>query len=234
MRCPAPSAHTTFPFGSTSTSCGRLTVVDASSTPSPDVPAVPFPTRVLIIPLARTTRRRWFIVSAITSLPSGDAATANGLASSARVACVPSPPKPATVLDPATVMIVPLVSTFRTRLLLVSATYRLPSAARLTPNGPLSPAPAAALPSPHQPAVPFPAIVTMVPFVRTWRTQLLELSAMSRLPSGATATSLGYCSAAEVACPPSPAYAPVPLPATVTIVPFTSTARMRWFHESAM
>ena len=66
-------------------------------------------------------------------------------------------------------MVPPLV-TLRTRLPPNSAMYRLPAASTATPNGVLSCAPPAALPSPPKPAVPLPAAVLMVPFVATLRT----------------------------------------------------------------
>src|SRR5258708_4091507 len=81
---------------------------------------------------------------------------------------------PKTAPVPATVEMIPAVSTARTRLLYESATYTVPLGLTATPDGKLSWARAAGPPSPanqlqnalvHQ--VPLPATVEMMPEVST-------------------------------------------------------------------
>ena len=86
-------------------------------------------------------------------------------------------------------------------------------------------------PSPPKPTV-VPATVVMMPPASTRRTRLLPVSAISRLPSEAIATSRGRLRRAAVARPPSPAN-PVTLPATVVIAPFGAIRRMRLLPVSA-
>ena len=61
------------------------------------------------------------------------------------------------------------------------------------------------------------------------RMRLLPPSAMYTLPAASSATPVGLCSVANVACPPSPLNELVPVPAIVEITPVDLvTRRMRW------
>jgi hypothetical protein len=135
------------------------------------------------------------------------------------------------------------------RLLPVSAMYKLSDLSRATPYGWLSHVALASTLSAEYPAyvalygvvehlhvvqtgfVPHldaPATVVIVADVnkRTTRTRLLPVSAMYRFPDESTARLLGLFSEADSAEPPSPAYAAVPVPATVTNTPvFQTTLR---------
>src|ERR1019366_7246980 len=164
-------------------------------------------------------------------LPAASAATAFGPLNSAFAACEPSPAYPATPL-PATVEIVPLTETFRTRLPPNSVTYRLPAASKAKPNGAFNCALAAAPPSPVDPAVPVPAKVVIVPVDATLRTRLLALSAIYTFPSLSTATPSGAFSCATGPLPASPPNPAEPLPAMVEIVPFTAAFRTTLLAES--
>ena len=79
-----------------------------------------------------------------------------------------SPLYPAMPL-PATVVIFPLVSILRTRLLLLSARNKLPLLSMVRPLGKLSLAAVEGPPSPAKPAKPSPAIVEITPSVPTFR-----------------------------------------------------------------
>jgi hypothetical protein len=61
----------------------------------------------------------------------------------------------------------------------------------------------------------------------TSRIRRVPASAMKRFPEPSTATPRGSSSDAEVAGPPSPAKASVPLPATVVMIPPADTFRIR-------
>jgi hypothetical protein len=90
-------------------------------------------------------------------------------------------------------------------------------------------------PSALKPETPVPAKIIMVPFGHTLRMRLLSVSAMKTLPVVvSTATSTGFCKVAEVAGPPSSMELSTSVPATVVIVPFDHTLRMRWLKASAM
>ena len=82
-------------------------------------------------------------------------------------------------------------------------------------------------PSPDGRDEPVPAIVVIVPAAETLRIRLFSASLMTKPPSGVGSTSVGEFSEAAVAGPPSPENADLPLPATVVIVPFAATLRMR-------
>src|ERR1039457_1120884 len=118
-------------------------------------------------------------------LPAESAATANGSESDALIAGPPSPAKVAVPL-PAIVVIVP-PETLRMRLLEESAMYRLPAESIATPSGTFSAALVADPPSPENPAVPLPATVVILP-PDTFKTRLLRLSAIYKLPAESAAT----------------------------------------------
>src|SRR5215831_7281345 len=80
------------------------------------------------------------------------------------------------------VVITPPRSTLRMRWLAVSAMKRLPKRSMATPRGYDSAAPVAGPPSPSKPLVPEPAMVLMVLSAYSFRTRLLPLSAIYRLP----------------------------------------------------
>ena len=83
------------------------------------------------------------------------------------------------------------------------------------------------------PATPpaLPAKVVTVPPGETVRSTLLPVSATYSTPPAPSATPRGVFSSAVV---PSPSEKPAtPLPATVTVSPFGSTARMRLLSASA-
>jgi hypothetical protein len=81
-------------------------------------------------------------------LPLASNAMPAGMSNFADVAAPPSPENPAAPV-PATVEIVPPVVTLRTRLLLLSAMYRLPLLSNARPHGRFSFAYVAAPPSPE-------------------------------------------------------------------------------------
>src|SRR5258706_374085 len=100
-------------------------------------------------------------------LPAASTSTASGKHNSALVAGPPSPEKPACPL-PATVLIVPLVSTLRIRWSPESAMYRLRPASTATPHGTPNRALVAGPPSPfpkrsRRQQVPPPATVLIIP-----------------------------------------------------------------------
>jgi len=105
---------------------------------------------------------------------------------------------------PATVVIVPAALTRRTTRLFVSAMRKPPSPVDATAVGPLIVAEVAGPLSPVYPAVPFPATVVITPAGETLRTRLLFPSAMSTLPSGIAATSVGPLTRATMAWKLSP------------------------------
>jgi hypothetical protein len=108
------SAIRKLPSGRTARLKALFSSARVAGPPSPEKPAVPLPATVVMIPLEETFRIRWLPTSAIRKPPSGVGATANGMFSSADVAGPPSPLKPWTPV-PATVVIVPLGQTLRTR-----------------------------------------------------------------------------------------------------------------------
>src|ERR1035441_6326372 len=57
---------------------------------------------------------------------------------------------------------------------------------------------------------------------------------MNRLPKASKAMPSGFDRLALKAKPPSPAYAAVPFPTTVVMVPLASTLRMRLLHWSSI
>ena len=134
-----------------------------------------------------TLRMRWPNESAMTRLPAGSTATPWGLFNRALVAAIPSPLNPP-VPVPATVLMLPDVSTLRTRSFPASTIKRLPAGSIAMPVGKLKSALVAAIPSPLNPSVPVPATVLMLPDVSTLRTRLLFVSLKKRLPAESTAT----------------------------------------------
>jgi hypothetical protein len=100
-------------------------------------------------------------------LPALSTATLDGV----RIALVAGPPSAsANVPPPATVVMIPLAETFRTRKLFVSAMNRLPAPSTATLHG-HSCALVAGPPSPEKPRVPLPATVVMIPSGETRRIQ---------------------------------------------------------------
>src|ERR1041385_2197327 len=102
-----------------------------------------------------------------------------------------------------------------------------------TPYGDTSCPLVAGPPSP-KPLDPPPATVVMVPEEETFRTRLLPVSAMMRLPAPSTATPEGWYSVPLVAAPPSPEWPWAPLPATVVMMPAGESLRIRLLPASAM
>jgi hypothetical protein len=74
----------------------------------------------------------------------------------------------------------------------------------------------------------------MIPLAETFRTRLLSLSEMKRLPDPSTAMPTGTESCALVAAPPSPEKPWVPLPAIVVMIPPAETLRIRLLPVSEM
>ena len=107
---------------------------------------------------------------------------------------------------PATVVMIPVVrSTLRTRWLLLSAMYRLPSGAISTPFGYRSRAEVANPPSPPKPLDPVPATVVTMPVAASMRRiRWLGGSAMYTLPGRSEAMPWGSLNREAVAGPPSP------------------------------
>src|SRR5262245_18527281 len=164
MRKP-PSAVAATPTGSPSPAAVALP-------PSPEKPRVPLPATVVILPPDVTRRTRWSSTSVTRKPPSGVAATAIGVSSSAAVAGPPSPgPAKSNLPLRAAVVIVPAGDTRRTRELPLSAMRNPPSALTATPNGRASWAAEAGPPSPRIPSVPSPATVVIVPPGDTRRTR---------------------------------------------------------------
>jgi hypothetical protein len=128
-------------------------------------------------PVASMRRMRSLNESAMKRLPSASTTTPWGLFSSALVATPPSSENPG-IPVPATVVMMPVASTRRMRLLVVSAMKTLPSASAATPKGLYSWALVATPPSPENPGVPIPATVVMMPVASTRRMALLPRSAM--------------------------------------------------------
>ena len=100
----------------------------------------------------------------------------------------PSPEKPGSPKisgpRPATVVILPVsASTFRIRKLLKSEMYRLPAASRARPSG-FRPASVAAPPSPEKKRLPLPAMVVMMPVLRSIRRTRLLPSPAASIPMG--------------------------------------------------
>ncbi|RYG51427.1 hypothetical protein EON66_10770 [archaeon] len=97
----------------------------------------------------------------------------------------------------------------------------------------------AAPPSPLKPAVPVPATLLMLPLSSTRRMRWLLVSAMNSTTPPVTElyhadTPFGYSSCAAVAGPPSPLKPGVPVPATLLMMPLSSTRRMQPLNVSAM
>jgi hypothetical protein len=150
----------------------------------------------------------------------------------AAVAAPPSPLNPVTPV-PATVMMIPLPCSHRTRSPKASATNTpLPSKAAATLCGPFSCALQPGPPSPLDPAAPFPTTVPMVPFAQMNRTAWFSLSPI-QMPRAPKATPFGTFRRAAVAFPPSPVKPALPTPATVVIFPRTSMRRTTWLPASA-
>src|SRR5437764_334599 len=96
----------------------------------------------------------------------------------AKVAAAPSPVVDA-VPVPATVVMIPDVSTLRILLLPLSAMYPLPKLSKATSQGALKVADVAAPVSPVEPVVPVPAQVVMTPVAMViFRTRFPDGSAM--------------------------------------------------------
>ncbi len=125
---------------------------------------------------------------------------------------------------PATVVMVPEVSTLRMTWLKKSAMKRFPAPSTSRSMGLSSLAAVAGPPSPEYPNLPVPATVVMTPEVSTLRILWLSRSAMKRLPEESTATPEGRESSADVAAPPSPEYPARPVPATVEMSPAAAAA----------
>src|SRR5579871_1826667 len=118
--------------------------------------------------------------------PAESIATPHGSPNCALVAGPPSPEYPDWPF-PATVLMTPLGETFRTRLFMESAMYKLPDASTATLCGENNCALVAGPPSPEKPPMVVPATVEITPF-ETFRTRLVVASAMNRFPAESTAT----------------------------------------------
>jgi hypothetical protein len=146
----------------------------------------------MIVPSLDTFRTRSFKKSAMKIFPDASTATPVGLLNEAEVAGPPSPEKPSpekmVVPLPATVVIIPMVDTFRIRLLKRSAMKRFPEESIVTPVGEFNDADVADPPSPEKPLFPLPATVVIMPLAETFRIRLLRPSAMNRFPEASAAT----------------------------------------------
>ena len=76
--------------------------------------------------------------------------------------------------------------------------------------------------------IPVPMTVEIRPLPSTLRTRQLKLSEIYRCPFASSSRPAGLRIDASTAGPPSPEYQPVPVPATVTMMPSTPILRMRW------
>ena len=160
-RLPAPSSATPL---------GPLKLALVAGLPSPLNLRVPLPATVVMIPEGSTLRMRWLARSAMKKLPLPSTATPLGKAKPALVAGAPSPLKPEMPL-PATVVMMPEVSTLRMRLLFRSAMKRLPAPSTATPVGKAKLALVAGPPSPLNPEMPMPATTVNCPEVSTLKTR---------------------------------------------------------------
>src|ERR1017187_4129964 len=132
-----------------------------------------------MIPLVEIRRTDQLFWSAMYRLPDESMAMLVGYVKVAWAAGPPSPCQPV-VLLPAMVVTIPVLAvTMRMRWLRRSAIYRLPDLSTAIPAGLASRALVAGPPSPaNPPAPPSPATVVMIPLVSTFRTLLLEVSAI--------------------------------------------------------
>src|SRR5271170_1938324 len=242
------------PFSETRS--GEFRVALVATPPSPVFPAAPVPAIVVImrgVPVS-ILRITLLSVSATYRLPAASMSRPSGQSKLALTAGPPSPerfppwtqPIGASPSGPfpATVRIVPVVSTSRTRLSCASTKYRFPAASRTAPRASLRLALRAGPPSPQvekEPVhrFPDPTMVVMIPVEpSTSRILLSPSSATSRLPDASTVTVRGIKSAAEAAGPPSPHGSVgcgqgIPVPTTVVIVwPEALTSRTRLFCAS--
>jgi len=124
---------------------GSFSFAWVAGPPSPLKPVAPVPAIVRIVPSLSTSRMRSLAASAMTRCPLGETARLWGQARSASSAGPPSPekcrghwsPLPAATgsATPATVEIVPVVSTTRITWLKVSAMYMLPAPSKVIMRG---------------------------------------------------------------------------------------------------
>ena len=140
----------------------------------------------------------------------------------------PSPENPARPF-PATVEMIPLVSTIRIRLLPASAIYNLPDLSTTMLIGRFSLALVAKPKSPEYPEIPFPATVVITPLILIFLTRQGYCSVINRFPYESTAKPLGEI-LTLVAITPSPSNAPPP--PYVEIIPLASTFLTLLFKES--
>jgi hypothetical protein len=138
---------------------------------------------------ADTSRIRLWPESDIKRFPETSKPTPTGPYNEANVAGPPSP-RPE-VPPPAAVVMIPLVDTFRMRLLEASAKKRFPEASTAMVVGSHNDAAVAGPPSPEKPWVPLPATVVIIPPTDTFRIRLLLESAMKRFPEASRATLSG-------------------------------------------
>ena len=117
-----------------------------------------------------TLRTRWLPLSTTNMVPPASTARPPGKFKEARVAWPPSPLNPA-VPVPATVVMLPAVSTFRIRWLSRSEIKTFPATLMARAVGLLRAAEVAAAASPLKPAAPFPAKVVTFPPASTLRTR---------------------------------------------------------------
>src|SRR5215217_1191251 len=126
----------------------------------------PVPATVVILPFRSTLRTLLLWWQAMNRFPSSSRAMPIGRFRAALGAGPPSPEKPNRPV-PATVVIVPEGSIFRT--LVKSPTYRFPRSSKVIWSGSLSWAEVAGPPSPECRASPVPAKVVMIPSLSTLR-----------------------------------------------------------------
>ena len=140
----------TLPTLSSTTPNGPCSSAAVAGPPSPVVPSVPLPARVVMMPSGATLRTTKFPLSAMSRLPEASTYRPVGSLSSAWEAGPLSPVYPA-VPVPATVVMMPLVSTLRTTLNCTSEKYTLPDRSVRTPHGAPTSAAVAGPPSPVSP-----------------------------------------------------------------------------------
>ena len=134
MRWLPVSAMTARPSASNATPAGWSSWARRPDAPSPLSPQVPSPATVVMVPAVSMRRIRQLAVSAMSTSPVAETATASGWSRAASVAGPPSPVS-SQVPVPATVEMVPAASMRRIRQLPVSATSSVPSVWRASPRG---------------------------------------------------------------------------------------------------
>src|SRR5271170_1547641 len=231
MRLPNWSLKYRFSLESTATPCETPIPACTDGPPSPVYASVPLPATVAIVPSTASTRRTLY-KSAMKRLPFPSTATAEGKFRFAAVAAPPSPQAAAGLAQgvplPATVLIIPLAFTARTRAVPASAIYVVaPLTASPRKPAPLKVACSAGPPSPQVVAglqiAPVPAYASIFSLAgSTRRTRKSFPYDMRSPPEASRATLAGPLKFACSAIAPSPQE----LVGTVQTKPFPAYVEM--------